>query len=334
MMMLKEGWQLPAKRISLFNQLYALRIMKNHLTIIVMTLALASCGSCGNDKKDLNITFVFEKPITTELGKYPSYFNEVAIPFTSGCELDFLPKPISIIRLDISNKEVKTNAWYFENMGDNTVEFSKLWLEQYFKDSLADKYLTLPATKEPAIDSWFSHVKDSLYIYSEDVEVDSYRGRPVFNNTADLLSRIQASACGNVSGKVFILINPKELGGGSGGDGDQIPPDLPDSFTLELKAALMEIRDHTKDGKTRSDKVEAVWKQYFDPNAYVEATSDPNGFPDQWPQGQGKDYLKRLAALPSILDIRLTKTQLNNNTGKVSGLFVYEVHQGGSIITN
>ena len=74
-------------------------------------LAVLFASSCTN-RKELSITFVFDKPIE-DVTKYPSYFKELTVPFASSCDCDYLIKPIKICRLDISNKEVETNAWWF-----------------------------------------------------------------------------------------------------------------------------------------------------------------------------------------------------------------------------
>ena len=106
-------------------------------------------SSCKCERKELGITFVFDKPIGETITNYPSYFKEIAIPYMVECPkkcIDFLPKPIHVSRLDISKREIKTTAWYFESIGDNTIDFSTTWLGQYFNDSLPVSYthLTLP----------------------------------------------------------------------------------------------------------------------------------------------------------------------------------------------
>ena len=121
--------------------------MRRIIPFIFLALFAASCN---NERKELSVTLVFDKPLTSGT-KYPPYFQEIVMPFTSNCKVDFLLKPINICRLDISNRVVETNAWYFKDMGDNTVEFSKGWLEQYFKDSLVNSYLIQPSTKTVSI---------------------------------------------------------------------------------------------------------------------------------------------------------------------------------------
>lgn len=182
--------------------------MTNRLLIVFISLILISCG---NERKEYSVTFVFDKPVSnSQEAKYPGYFKEIALPFSTECQFDFLPKPINISRLDISNKEVETNAWYFKDMGDNTIEFSKGWLEQYFKDS-TNTYLSQLGAKQVNIENWIENNKENLYIYSEEAEVSEFKGIPVYNKTKDLTEKIRSSACKNTSGKVVILINPSIL---------------------------------------------------------------------------------------------------------------------------
>lgn len=175
--------------------------MRNLLSILLVSILLISC----NERKEISITFAYEKPIL-ETKTYPSYFKELTVPFTSDCNIDVLMKPINITRLDISNKEIQTTAWYFEDIGDNTIEFSKLWLESYFKDSLIDNYLTLPPSKEVNLENWISNIKDSLYIFDEESEVEYFKGKKVFNSSLELHNKIKEIACNKDVSKVTILV--------------------------------------------------------------------------------------------------------------------------------
>jgi len=183
--------------------------MKKLIPLLCLSLLITSCG---NERRELGITFAFDAAITSAT-KYPSYFKDITIPFSAACEVDFLLKPINIQRLDISNKEVETNAWFFKDMEDNTIEFSKFWLEHYFRDSLINNYLTQASVEEVSIDNWISNNRDILYIYSEESDLTEFKGKPVFNNAQELYTKIQESSCGNSSGKVVVLINPSGLMG-------------------------------------------------------------------------------------------------------------------------
>ncbi len=178
--------------------------MKKIITILGIAIFAVSCS---NERKEVSITFVFDKPITSTT-KYPPYFQEIAMPFTSSTGLDYLLKPINISRLDISNKVVETNAWYFKDMGDNTVEFSKGWLSQYFKDSLINNYLTQVSTKEASIDNWFADNKDTILIYSDDAVCKEFKGRKVYSDAKELNAKIQEITLLNTTTSVVVLINP------------------------------------------------------------------------------------------------------------------------------
>ena len=181
--------------------------MKKIIPILLMSLFLSSCG---DDRKEISLTFVFDKPINNS-PKYPQYFEEITTPFNSECSgstTDVLMKPINVCRLDISNKEVETNAWHFKDMGDNTVEFSTLWLKQYYKDSLITPYITQSSVKVPSIESWLDNNKDSIYVFAEDSNVKFFKGKQVFSNTKELNNKIKEVACKNVSGRIVVLVNP------------------------------------------------------------------------------------------------------------------------------
>jgi hypothetical protein len=180
--------------------------MKTIIPFLFLTIFIISCG---NEKNEVSITFIFDKPIRNTIN-YPSYFKDLTTPFVAQCdkETDFLLKPINISRLDISNKEIETNAWHFKDLGDNTVDFSKLWLEQYFKDSLINPYLTKPSAKEFLFDNWLENSRDSIYILSEESNLSEYRGRKIFTNTEELYEQIQASACNSKLTKILVVVNP------------------------------------------------------------------------------------------------------------------------------
>jgi hypothetical protein len=181
--------------------------MKTLYPILFVLILFTSCKP-----KEISITLLFDKPIKE--AKYPLYFKELTVPFEKDCQsekVEYLLKPINISRLDISNKEVETNAWYFKDIGDNTVEFSTGWLEHYFKDSLINPYLTQPSAKEFLFDNWLANSKDSLYILSEESDINEYKGKKVFNNTKELYAKIQESACANTSGKILVVVNPTFL---------------------------------------------------------------------------------------------------------------------------
>ena len=185
-------------------------IMKKIIPTLLMSLFLLSCG---NDRKEISTTFVFDKPINNST-KYPQYFEEITTPFTSECSgssTDILMKPINVCRLDVSNKEVETNAWHFKDMGDNTVEFSTLWLKQYYKDSLITPYITQPSIKDASIENWLENNKDSVYIFAEDSNIKIFKGKQVFSNTKELNAKIKEFSCGNYLDRVIVLVNPNGL---------------------------------------------------------------------------------------------------------------------------
>ena len=182
--------------------------MKKTLYGLVAILIVFLITSCGNETKDISITLVLDKPVAD--AKYPSGFNVIATPFTSDCQFDFLPKPINILRLDISNQEKKTNAWHFENIGENTVDFSKTWLEFYFKDS-TENYLIAESKKIADVERFMKKNKDNVYIYCENCEVEEYGGIPIYTKSEEIADAIKFRACKEELKNVYIYYNPAIL---------------------------------------------------------------------------------------------------------------------------
>jgi hypothetical protein len=182
--------------------------MKNIIYFLFLAVFIVSCGS---DSQEFSLTFVYDKAISEgEETKYPKYIQEISTPFKSACKIAFLPKPINIIRLDISNNEVETNAWHFASFGQNTVEFSKGWLEQYFNDS-TNAYLSEKAKKTANVDNWIEKNKTAiLFILSEDAEIDNYKDVQVFNSAKDLYKQLQIVVCEKSESleKILVLVNP------------------------------------------------------------------------------------------------------------------------------
>ena len=188
--------------------------------------------SCGNDKKFIELNFIFDHPIKE--GKFPAYFKEISKPFTSSeCNIDFFLKPINVARIDISNKSVELNAWYFEKQVETTIESATNWLGQYFTDSLVPKYLTLPLKRKIDENSLKNYIekkkkKYEVIILAEDSELDEYDKVPVIHNAKDVNKKIQELSCKLKGDKVFVLINPTQLnsvtveGNGEEGGEEQI----------------------------------------------------------------------------------------------------------------
>lgn len=166
--------------------------------------------SCESEQKEYSITFVFDKPVVgANDNKYPKYFNELSIGFSTECNIDYFPKPINILRLDISNTALKTNAWYNFDIKDNdlSLDNAKIYLAQYFNDS-TNAYLYMPSVNKIDIDNWIENNKKNLYIFSEELTEDEYKGIPIYHTTKDLVAILQSSACKDSLNKIVILVNP------------------------------------------------------------------------------------------------------------------------------
>ncbi len=318
--------------------------MKKIILLAITALITLSCG----DAEPIKLTLVFDEAL--EEGKYPSYFKDIVTPFEQECN-DFLLKPINVTRLDIGKAEVETNAWFFENTGDNTVEFSKGWLDHYFSDSLTNNYLTKKATRESiSINSYIKDKNPNVYIYSETAEVDEYEGHEVFTSAKDVNAAIQKNACGNTNKEAIVLINPKELRSIA----PPLPPEIIESGTttgtatppsspceantvadgLDLKDDLLKIIDTKRSYSERDKLAKETWAKYFDKMAaitmYLKAgQKNPEG---RWESGDGSVYLvDRLAYMSSITDVNITRIEYHRETKKISGITVVECHNSSDV---
>lgn len=318
--------------------------MKKLLTLFFTVFIVLSC----TEAEKIKLTLVIDTPLNE--GKYPSYFKDIVTPFSLECN-DFLLKPINLTRLDIGKAEVETNAWFFENTGDNTVEFSKGWLDHYFTDSLVNTYATKKATRQVmSIDSYLKDENPNVYIYSETAEVDQYKGYEVYTSAKDINTAIQNNACANTNKEAIVLINPKEL------KSIAPPPPVEEIISttsetslppiknpceigtvadgLDLKDDLLKIID-TKRSYTDRDKLaRATWEKYFDKMASVQMYLKPEQKNPEgtWESGDGSLYLiDRLAYMSSITDVNITRIEYHRETKKISGMVVVECHNASEI---
>lgn len=306
--------------------------MKLFKYLIVSAVFLTILYSCGGNAKPIPVTFVFDAPL--EEGHYPEYFKQIAMPFTAPeCNEDYLLKPISVTRLDIKKAPVETNAWYFEKMGDNTVEFSKTWLNHYFKDSLMLSHMYAPAKRavnDKTLDSYLKKTNVLTLIYSEESDEETYNDHPIFSSAKEVSKKIQESICGDKYKEVVILVNPKKLK-------TPLPPPPPppppgpcnvETITgaLSLKEDISEIISTGKSLEDRLDLAEKVWEKYFTKNAYValyQNREDNN--PDVWNPGEGEKYFtNRLAMLESIVGVAIFRVEYSKVNNKISGIHIVE----------
>lgn len=287
--------------------------MKKQINFLAsFLLIIIFLSSCHCDRKDLGVTFVFDKPLE-ESKNYPAYFQEVALPFSAECVencIDFLPKPISISRLDISKKEIKINAWYFEAMGDNTIDFSMLWLGTYFKDSIPPAYLFEPQGGKVQLKSFLKKNKTNTYIYSEESGLEDYEGVKIFSSTKNLQEAIMAGACKNTSNKVYVLINPTMEEGKDENDDETLssPNELTQVFNqIGEKGVSPDIRINLIDGRLGIFSEDAQVKEFGKNGTLVAMTPV-------------RDYLEKIAFYRTLekIEIREALQNANNRYWEVS----------------
>lgn len=321
--------------------------MKNQLNLIYISFAFFLLISCGDNAKPVPITFVFDKALPE--GNYPEYFKEIIMPFsTNKCEpTDYLLKPINVTRLDIKKTSVETNAWYFEKMGDNTIEFSKNWLSQYFKDSLVDTHLTLPTKKlvsKKAIDTYFKKENILTLILSEDSDEEMYNENKIYANGRAISLAIKEKICKKEYSEIVIIVNPSKLKSSqpilnevTNTVKNQVVNNPCNQQTtskaLVLKADLLRVVNTKKSYKERDKIAKEVWAKYFDENASVKMYLNLNDkYPDEWESGDGKNYfVDRLAYKSSIIDINITRVEFHRDTNKITHITTVECHNSSVI---
>lgn len=181
--------------------------------ILIVLSVLFIFSSCEESQKDVEIVFVYDKSIEfTE--KYPSYFLDLTLPYSSECEMEVFLKPVGINRLDISNKTVNIGVWDFmsSDAGEKTVEFCTNWISTYYKDSMPNSLLFDSAQRVAELDVWMSKAKDTVLIYSEESNAEEYNGRQIFTDLGQLKTKLKELICKNQINKVYILINPTLIG--------------------------------------------------------------------------------------------------------------------------
>jgi len=313
------------------------------ITLIFIIISLFGCGNSNTE--DIALTLVFDQPL--EDGKYPSYFKEFAMPFEAeNCENNFLLKPIYFVRADIKRTEIESNAWYFKDIGTNTVEFSTNFLTQYFTDSITSKYLTSATkNKKTSIDSYLKSEDEVVFLYSEESEMDEYNGTPIYHVAKKIQKKIRETSCDNSSGKVIIIVNPQELLAVSSPiDSTEIiipPPPTGDPCEISTVADGLDLKDdllkiiNTAIGYNKRDQIaRATWKKYFDEMASVKMYLKPNQKSPEgmWESGDGANYLiDRLAYMNSITDVNITRLEYHLETKKISGMVIVECHNASEV---
>lgn len=301
--------------------------MKKTLITSLLALLILAC----NKPKELKVTFVFDQPM--EDNKYPSYFKDIVQPFfVNDCEIteEVLLKPINVVRADVKRSSKEINAWYFESMGELSVDFSKDWLNYYFTDSLVDSFL-LQKTKNHTLklNNYFKEGKTS-FIFHDNSEEEEYNGNTIYSDGESLNKAIQAIACDEKVNEVFVLVNPTSLSSivPQGGSKTETVKD-----GLDLKKELLKIVDTGKTPLERDQLAKKVWKTYFDKNASIKFYLNPNEkFPGFFESGEGKAYLiDRLAYKNSITNINIKRIEYHKDTNKISSIEIIECHKASQV---
>ncbi len=283
---------------------------------ILLTLIMISCN---NQQEFIPITFVFEKPLHNQT-KYPPYFYSIAEPFTTKCgedKFDILLKPIAVSRLDISNKEVATNAWYFEGMGENTVEFSKNWLSQYFKDTTVNAFLLEPTIREASVEQFLFKNKESCLIYSEDSPEPTLYDLPVYSKPQPLKKAMEELICKKHPENIYVLIvSDTKLSltdtGGSAVAGN-----------LGSDNPFQPLIDHSKSDEERLAEIDGIITKYFTSTATVTEYGSNKTIVE--PAMPARDYMNKIALFRTLERIEIMEAE-KDNSGKIWNIKVIEHH--------
>jgi len=306
------------------------------ITILIGLIISFFLTCCTDPAKPIPITFVFEEALTDE--KYPDYFKEITTPFSAtNCDEDYLLKPISVTRLDIKRAPVEINAWYFEQMGDNTVEFSKNWLSQYYKDSLVNKHLKLPAKRAVntnSLDKYLNKESALTLIFSEESDNDIYKEHKIFVSAKEITKHIRTNICNTKYNEVVVLVNPSKLKSKGTIFKENVVKseefanpcnEISTSKAIDLNNDIKKIISNNKTMVERLNFAEKVWDKYCHPNAYVALYKNKNKQSvDVWDPGSGKNYFtNRLAVLESILSTAIFRVEMSKD-GKITGIHIIE----------
>jgi hypothetical protein len=300
--------------------------MKNkYLTYLLLILVASFFSSCIPERREIELTFVFDKPLE-ETNKYPAYFKEISTPFSAKCgeeATDFLFKPISVTRLDVSQSPVQTNAWYFKDIGDNTIEFSKLWLDIYFKDSIPPAHLFAKPRIETNIDKYIEKNKENIFILSEDSDAEMYKEVPIYNSSTELYNAIQKKTCDNTSGKIMVLVNPGYSPPGGGGSPPPPPPPVKNEIIIALENKLNKIGNYKLPTNKRDELSRSTLSEFFTEDAKVKVFLGSVFIEER----DASLYLDYLSTYQTLSSLKITEFVFDMANKKVRKLKIQEVHQ-------
>jgi len=189
--------------------------MKKFSIVILFIFILLSCGQ---DKRYLDLTFVFDHPVENN---YPEVVPNMLLPFSSTeCDKLFAFKPIHFIRIDISNKTVKSKFWDNLKARTDVESMDSLALAEWLKSEFGGKPISVLTKKagnpdKQRIEQYIAKQKKKgniVWIYSEEYMDESYDSIPVFSEISDIRKRLRNIACNLNDKKIFLFINPKFLG--------------------------------------------------------------------------------------------------------------------------
>jgi hypothetical protein len=315
--------------------------MKNIFYFIGLTTLLISLQSCGSKQENTSIDILLCK--LSADAKLTEDARELLLPFEREEGIINLPQGI-IFNPSDTVSYIKEKTWLEKLRGNLTKNTTVLVLKEKISNHLSGLDLSVLKKSDVTPEYINNAAKNYETVVGYGSELNpntaSNYSFKCFSKYDELSAYLSDSVLAkNPLSKILIIHNPPVNGGGSGnvvdpekGKGDKpIIPSLPDPFAVELKTALMQIRNFKESENSRKELINSVWKKYFSETAYVERITELNDpMPDQWPQGKGKEYLVHLAALESILEVNLVRIETDGNTKKVSSLTVYEIHQGSS----
>jgi len=307
--------------------------MKKLLHIIFAFIIMMSIISCNNRLKNTNIDILIcENPISPKL---TDDLCEILQPFKKGDTLIYLPQGI-VFNTSGKVSYVKQKGWMDKIRGNITKNTSFLILKEKISNHLKEIDISKLILKEPlGINdlSKFTINYNVVLGFSSNVTTNPQSfAFKLFTNKIDIVTYVKDSILvKRPDSKILIVYNPtfaedpdtRLPSGASLSDVSQAEP---------LRQELKKIIDTKRSFKEREDIANKVWSEYFDPKVYIDNIMDGSPqFPEHWPSGKGKNYLAHLVILPTIMDIKIIKIELNKETQKISSLKVSEIRNESKI---
>lgn len=289
--------------------------------ILLLSLTFLLFG-CERHRAIINLDILFTEP-TGEVS-VPNKVIELLLPHSNEeNDTTFIYEGLFLVLPDsISYKNPVT--WRTKLLKEIAKNPSLITLKEETRNHLNS--IVIPADFDKSSSSIITSIAnggnyDQVVIWDnqETVELGDWE---VFAQVADIKSHVVNNVYRKGGGAKILVVAGWPKGGVGGVPPGYGPGELP------LETELMKLRDYSVDKNLRIELAQELWQNDFDEEAYV-VMQHGEGSPAKqvWNPGEADKYLARLAGLNSISKIQVTNTEVDANSGKISGLYVIEHHE-------